>query len=233
MNLLSQLTRVRNKVRARRRLRGLYYRWRFGASDEPAPQNPAQPQPPTVFVDDSGVAWPRHPDYQNADKPDEGQHDVWKKDLRIALWRFLNDRTTPGVLNLEPLGFGRRSESVPVLFPVGEQLAQKCRTLGFFNLAKASMPEATLDELNRFHAANEQAVQVEAQARFERTSATAKSWDATRMGYAYTAPTFQETVQALTLGPFTGASDSAEPLQPIPLEQTTHYSQFIRERKKS
>lgn len=203
--------------------RSIYYRWRFSAPVE---------RPRELYVDESGVSWPRHPNYQDPDQPDEGQHDVWKKDLRIAIWRFQHSLYAPGSINLEPVGFGRRSEAVPHLFPLGEQLAAKCRTLGFLNLAKAAMPEATEYDLRKFQEANEQAVRDEAQARYMRGLRTQETWDPVKMGYSFEAPSVQETIQSLTTGPFVGATETAEPLTPVPLTEASHYSNYTREKKK-
>lgn len=206
----------------------LYYRfWYPLPADEPQAQ---------LYVDQNGVAWPRHPDHQNVDQPDEGQHDIWKKDMRIFLWRALWGPEEPGVMALEPLGFGRRTETVPVLYPVGEQLAAQARKFGFPNLARAAMPEITEAQILNIYHRNEVAVRAEAQLRAERGARVATTWDEARMGYAYQVPLAEDVVAQLTLGPCETPL-GAITLKPVPLlpsnapNSTTNFQNFTKAKR--
>lgn len=201
----------------------LYYRFRYPL---PAEDSPAQ-----LYIDADGVPWPQHPNYQDADLPDIGQHDIWKKDMRIFLWRTIHGPKQAGAMALEPLGFGRRSEVVPVLFPVGDQLAAQSRKFGFLNLARAAMPEATDEQLRWAYERHEIAVREEARARRERAERHAANWDESRMGYPYQCDTEDQTVSQLTLGSYTpvpGAT-TLQPLSLLPVNANPpSYTHFTR-----
>lgn len=183
---------------------------------------PTTPGAPARYASSDGaeyVLFARPADYQDADKPDEGQHDIWKKDLRIALWRTIHGPAEPGFMDMSPLGLGKRSEQVPVLYPFGEQLAGMCRKLGFLNLARAAMPEATEDQIRYAHSRNEIAIKEEATRRAQLNAATLASWDAARMGGRFSPETEDQTVSSLSLGPFQNPPGVA-PLKPLKLRST-------------
>ncbi len=177
--------------------------------------------PPIVYVDRDGVGWTRHPDWLNGTHPDEGQHDSWKRDLRIFLWRAAHGLPdTPGSLNLKVLGLEDRYETVPFLMPVGQQLAEASRRLGFYQLAKAAMPEILDEDLQAVYARHELAVKAEAERMFAHNTKTLGTWDPVRMGGEFRFETVDQTVEMLTLGPFDGKPDNA-PLKPLDLSQTS------------
>ena len=203
-------------------LLSLYYRFRY-------PLPPAEPL--QLYIDENGVPWPRHPDHQNADQPDEGQHDIWKKDMRIFLWRTIHGPEQAGSMPLAALGFGRRSEVVPVLFPVGEQLAAQSRKFGFLNLACAAMPEATPEQLRWAYERNEIAVLEEARVRRVRNERTAATWDVARMGYDHQYEEEAQTIAQLTLGAYMPAPPGAIILTPLALAQDyLSHAEFTRVR---
>lgn len=167
---------------------------------------------------DAYTLFAHRPNYHDADQPDEGQHDVWKKDLRIAIWRYLHGTPEPGTLSLAPLGLGPRTERVPVLFPLGEQLAEVSRKFGFLNLAEAAMPEAKREQLVEFYQQNAAAVRVEAAERCARNAATGETWDESRMGRTFTFDSESQVIRALSLGPLERPA-GAVVLNPIKLRQ--------------
>lgn len=193
---------------------------------------PSTPGAPARYISPDGaeyVLFARPADYQDADKPDDGQHDVWKKDLRIALWRSIHGPVQPGLMDMSPLGLGRRSEQVPVLYPFGEQLAGECRKLGYLNLARAAMPEASDDEIQQAYHNNAQAVRDEAARRAQLNAATSASWDTARMGGRFSPETEDQTIASLSLGPLQNPPGVAI-LKPLRLRSTepTPYENLTR-----
>lgn len=100
------------------------------------------PLPQIVYTDDAGQGWTAHPDQHEAWAPDQGQHETWKREMRILLWRYLNDHTKAGTVNLKDVGLSASPRSYPVgwLLPMGQELAHACRRLGFSQLAACAYP---------------------------------------------------------------------------------------------
>ena len=183
------------------------------------------------YVDDQGQGWRERPDWQDATAPDRGQHESWKRDMRIFLHRYRNRLPeAPGVLPLSEVGLGDRLEQVPVLFPVGLQLAAVSRKLGYLALARAAMPEAEEAALLAAYSENEHRVQLEAVRRFAQNRKTAESWSPAWGGF--NPDSEEETVTLLTLGPLESVAGAA-PLEPIRLSaaEPPDYRQFTRPKR--
>ena len=136
-------------------------------------------------------------------------------------------------IDMRVLGLGDRRETAPQLWPVGLQLAEISRRLGFVPLALASGHGLDLDlsALQRIHARHEEEVAREAQRRKDANDATAKNWNAARMGYSHTADPPEHTLATLTLGPFDARPAGAAELQDITLNaEATPVPAYTRSR---
>jgi hypothetical protein len=167
---------------------------------------PEAPKPPIKFVDSEGVGWRERPDYMEPWQPDTGQHETWKREMRVAVLRWRRGERGQGNVNLAAYDLGERNVPVPMLFPLHMQLADACRRLGFSQLAECSVPDApmTREEIERFWTEQETAAATEAELREARGRATASTWDTTSRGefvYALAA----EALPLLTVGPIDGA----------------------------
>lgn len=128
----------------------------------------AAERPPILWVDDSGGGWRQPPDWQEPHYEDIGQHDTWKREMRIFLWRVRGGGSPlPGVVNLRDVGLSdtSRPQAVPRLWPVGVQLAEASRRLGFLRLAQAAMPEADAEWLRCVWLEHARKVEEEAESR--------------------------------------------------------------------
>ncbi len=185
-------------------------------------------RPPILYVDRAGIGWCKPPEWLTAEWPDEGQHDAWKMDMRVFLWRAAHGLDpAPRVLDMRPLRISHHFEQVPRLWPVGQQLAEVSRRLGFQSLAKAAMPELHEDALRGIYDRHEQEAIVEARLMLDRNKTTAASWDAKRMGGPFTYETEEQTIGRFTLGPFEGAAAQLNPL-PLRLSDPPDTRQYAR-----
>ena len=190
--------------------------WRNWINPEPST---LLEKPPLVYIDPLGQGWTRPPDYQDATAADEGQNDVWKRDLRFCLWRYTNDMTEPGTFSLRDAGLSKYADfrDKGPLFPVGSDLACACRRLGFARLARATGLGVAAHEIADFHRKNDAAVRVEAEAQYARNLETAKTWTSHA---AFTHDTVEQTISMFTLGPI-GAHADAVPMRTfVPVGET-------------
>jgi len=180
-------------------------------------------KPPLVYTDPHGQGWTRAPDYQDAEAPDDGQNDVWKRELRFSMWRYVNGLVEPGTFSLRDAGLSKYADlrSKGPLFPLGGDLACACRRLGFARLARATgvFQHGDLFDsdtvIAAFYSENEAAVIIEAEAQHARASATAANWnEAARGPFAF--DTIEQTIALYTLGPINGHAD-APPMRPYSL----------------
>lgn len=181
---------------------------------------PEPPKPPIKFVDSEGVGWRERPDYMEPWQPDTGQHETWKREMRLAVLRWRRGEYAQGNVNLADYDLGERNVPIPMLFPLHMQLSDACRRLGFAQLAACSVPDAPLsrEEIERMWAEQEAAAVAEADLREARGRATAATWDtATRGEFVYA--TAAEALPLLTAGPLDGAPTKHPrmPLQPVNL----------------
>jgi hypothetical protein len=172
--------------------------------------------PPIVYVDRDGVGWTRHPEWLLGEYPDEGQHDIWKREMRVFLWRALHGPEEAGSMNIRVVGLEDRLETIPTLFPVGQQLAEASQRLGFMRLARAAMPEIADADLLKVHAKHEQAVKAEADRRHAHNTKTAETWPTHAGPFHFDSR--EQTIALLTLGPPNGKPNNA-PLNPINLKE--------------
>lgn len=177
------------------------FHWFLSLFRRKLPDRKPPEEAPIVYTDPNGVGWTRHPNWQDADAPDEGQHDCWKREMRVFLWRALHDHEDRR-LDMRLVGLGTRVESVPNLFPVGMQLAEASRRLGFVSLAEAALPGVTERELRVVYDRHETSVLREAGRRAAHNAQTLQAWDPIRMGGPFVSDGFNDTVAELTLGSF-------------------------------
>ena len=174
-----------------------------------------RPRPAILYVDRDGVGGRKPPEWLSAQWPDEGQHESWKREMRVFLWRASAGMDAgPGMIDMHPLGLSRHRESVPYLWPVNLQLAEASRRLGFSALARAAMPELPVAELRVIYDRHELEVGIEARRRVDLNQKTEAAWDARRMGGPFTYESAEQTTAVLTLGPFDGPAD-AQPLHSV------------------
>ena len=126
--------------------------------------------------------------------------------------------------------FSDRFESVPTLYPVGQQLAEACRRLGFIQLARAAMPEMDDSALRVVYDKHEAEVMVEAQRRFDFCTKQAQNWDPARMGREFEFETVEQTAALLSFGPFEGKPEN-KPLRTLDLSTPSQpHEQFTAAR---
>jgi len=188
------------------------------------------------YVDPYGQGWRKPPEWLDPQYPDEGQHDWAKRELRIAIYRVVHGLSPePGVLDIRKLHAGPRTETVPRLWPLGQQLAAACRNLGFLRLAHAAARDLCDDEalLAFWEMANAE-VAIEVTRRKEHNDETAAIWDPVKMGGPFTPDPPEHTLATLSLGPFDPVPDLAAPLRPFDLVTATMSSpsteQYTRQR---
>lgn len=179
---------------------------------------PERALPEIVYVDRDGVGWRERPEWQDADQPDRGQHDCWKRDMRVFLYRALlpDGAGEARVLDMRVVGLGNLVEIVPTLYPLGQQVADACRRLGFAELSRAAMPGLGDDDLRAIYDRQERAVAAEAERRRLVVAATGATWDEARMGYPHQHDDEEQTVALLTVGPF--SRPGGAPLLPLALD---------------
>jgi hypothetical protein len=180
-------------------------------------------KPPIVYLDQDGCGWRELPDYADAHQPDWGQHETWKREMRVWLYRVLHDHVSLS-LNMKLVGLGSRTESVPVLLPMGLQLADACRRLGYRQLAEAAVPDLGTwvsdpeEALLRAFTQNARAVEEEADRREAMNARTRASWKPEHHGGAEFNPDSRETTVALlSVGEFDPASGAVL----IPIQSAT------------
>ena len=191
------------------------------------------PKPRLVYVDADGVGWCRRPDYQDASEPDTGQHDTWKREMRVFLFRALNGESeASGMLDMRRVGVGERMENVPNLYPMGMQVADACRRLGFSRLARSAMPGISGDALELFYEKHEAAVVREAERRFADCVKLRDGWDEARMGRPFLFESVEETVALLTVGPLHGVDTPTllVPFEPLAVAGLSH-DHFTRSKR--
>lgn len=197
-------------------------------------QLPAPPAPPIVFTDESGVGWREMPDYLDPWYADRGQHDTWKREMRLAVLRWRKGNTTQGTVDLRDYGLSEqpRRTPVPMLIPFHVQLADACRRLGFYPLYLSAVEDGEEEEARALWLAAEAGATAEAEARFARNSAVASKWDvATRGPFVFESV---EEVRAMhTCGPFLGDATPRprSPLLPLVLQAASDPSTYMHQRK--
>lgn len=200
-------------------------------------------RPPIVWTDATGQGWRAAPDWQEAWSIDVGQHETWKIEMRVWLWRMTHDRTNTVIDYGEPsLGISPRTDprqTGNVMPLMSEQLAQACRRLGYARLAEAAIGhgpyllELPKGAVERYYDEHEAAVNKEAQRRDTQNRATAERWNPAMGTFTY--ETVEQTIDALTAGPFGGPSPrrgrDIAPLQPFVPPTPAHalaWTQYTR-----
>jgi len=182
--------------------------------------SPLLEKPPLVYVDPNGQGWTRSPDYQDAEAPDDGQNDVWKWEMRFAMWRYVNGYTGAGSYSLRDAGLSPHADirGRGPLFPLGTDLACACRRLGYVRLAMAtglfdrSHRDDTESVLAGFYDENEAAVRAEAEDQHARNVATHANWNENRGPFTF--DTVEQTISMYTLGPV-DAHANVPPMRPF------------------
>lgn len=173
--------------------------WRWGV-----------PPPPMLYTDPSGQGWAQAPDYQESHAPDIGQHDVWKRELRLALWRYSQGKYDQAMYDRRDAGITRFSDPKVYgpLFPVMADVSCACRRVGFARLARAAMPGVTNETLAAFWTENEVTARVSAAAQHAQCVKTNAEVQAITFG------TEDELFGMKSLGPI-NAHDQYGPLVPF------------------
>jgi len=154
-----------------------------------------------VWVSPSGVGYMQRPDWQEAHSPDQGQHDWVKRALRIWWYRISNNTGgSAGSLHLSVVGLGTEYINVPVLMPLGPDIAIACRRLGFSRLMRAANPTITDEEIAATHSMHELAVTGEAERRYTVNMETLSGWDEARMRFPFVFEDRSQTIAMLTVG---------------------------------
>lgn len=142
---------------------------------------------------------------------DCGQHDVWKRQMRLDLWRFLHGKHAAGLIDLREVGLRSPSKGAgecvdfhSALFPLKPDACAASRRLGFRRLCVATgLAHSENDpELSEFYAAHNAAARAEAERAFAVNKATAQSWPEARGPFVY--DSVEVTLSILALGPFDG-----------------------------
>lgn len=199
---------------------------------------PALDKPEIRYVDADGVGWTATPDYHESWHPDEGQHETWKREMRIWLWHAQHPSARS--VDLRDLGLSRtpRVQPLPLSpLPMGSDLAASCRRLGFARLALAAGARDmgwTFDAIKDLHEHHEDAVFVEARRRFEVNTARAKTWDVPARG-PFIFDSAVDTVALLSCGEFGGPlipqGRTLAPLEPLRVSADADASAFTRARR--
>lgn len=192
-------------------------------------------RPPILFVDADGVGWRKPPHWQDPTWPDEGQHDWAKIQMRIHLWRVVHGLPeTPDHLDMSEIGLGNRRGQVPYLWPLGNQLAEACRRLGYLRLAQAAASDfADGKDFRRAWTQACRAAEEEAKRREKVNERTAYNWDPEVNGELVT-PSYKETVAEFTPGAFDRPDlDLAKPLKPIDLQPPPRSTTYTSRRRSS
>lgn len=188
-----------------------------------------------AYYDKAGVGHIRSPTWSRVGAIDEGQWDGMKRQMRIVLWRVLHKLPPEaGQLDMRPVGVAYRpiklpmhvkmaalddcAEAVPVLFPLGADLAAACREHGLARLAAASMPDAPMGLFEFVHQLHEAASQIEAERRYAANMATKENPPRDLDPATFVFDTVAETMAMLAAGAFErpDLSDVA-PLAPLQL----------------
>lgn len=190
-------------------IRRILVAWR----DWLTPQH-ALPKPVMQYTDPSGQQWAFPPDYMDATAIDNGQNDVWKREMRFAFWRFQNGFIASGMFSLRDMGLSIHDadlKSKDALFPVSTDLACACRRLGFQRLVRATGlltdPDVSEYQLGQFWKANEIAARNLADAVYACNLETAQSLH-------HEFATVDQTFALFTLGPINGHVDQP-PMRPF------------------
>lgn len=159
--------------------------------------------PPIRHVDADGTGWRAPPDWHEPYQPDEGQHDMWKREMRLWLWRMAT-KHEESRCNLRDAGVTVRDQwqNAGVRLPAGLDLAMACRRLGFLRLAQAAMPEASPSFLASCWEQHEAAARAQAAAQYARCAEIAKTWDPVTRGGPFIFDTEEQTHAMLTFGAF-------------------------------
>lgn len=194
-----------------------------------------KPRPPIQYVGPDGVGWRHPPNWLEADYADVGQHDTWKREMRIFLLRAhacaAQDFEDPGTRSIDLAAFrlaatgwsgSGHTETVSVLWPMDEQLAGACRRLGFVRLAEAAVEpmELTLEDLEAIHRAARRAAEREARRRAEVNGISSQNWNEQHNGGPFQPDPPSATLAAFDPGPFEPLSPWP-PLQPLRLHDAT------------
>lgn len=170
--------------------------------------------PPIVYTDESGVGWTRAPDYQEAWSEDIGQHDTWKREMRLAYLRWTRKEYDMGGADLRDYGLSASPRRVPIppLFPLHTQLAEACRRLGFMQLFISANPDATAEDANRMWEEQEAVAQETADTRYNARVLLKSTWDEVARGPCDVTP-YADILRLLSVGPFEGF--------PLPVDPAT------------
>lgn len=106
-----------------------------------APAAPGSPVPPTSSHAPETVAWQaseRAKGLHYASATDEGQHDIWKRELALVIWRFIAGPKVPLARRWFDLDGEIGVPHGPV-FPLHTDLANACRRLGVRRLGRAAL----------------------------------------------------------------------------------------------
>jgi hypothetical protein len=159
--------------------------------------------PPIRHVDADGTGWRAPPDWHEPYQPDEGQHDMWKREMRLWLWRMANHHEALRC-NLRDAGITLRDQwqNAGALLPAGMDLAMAARRLGFLRLAQAAMPNASPSFLASCWEQHEAAAKAQAADQYARCAEVAKTWDPVTRGGPFRFDTEEQTLAMLTFGAF-------------------------------
>lgn len=155
------------------------------------------------------------PDSHLPTAPDVGQHDVWKRQMRLDLWRFLNGVADPGVIDLRDVGLRSPTKGAHecrdyygALLPLSPDICAASKRIGFRRLCMATGlietpvsfdSEAHMLGLYNLHL---EAARREADRMYRLNTETAKNWPAARGPFVY--DSVEITLSILSPGPFDG-----------------------------
>lgn len=182
-------------------------------------------KPPIRYTDPDGVGWRAPPDWHEPYTPDEGQHDMWKREMRLWLWRMRTGHEASRC-NLKDAGIAVRDQwqNAGFLLPAGSELASAARRLGFLRLARAATgedPQWGTDELRMYYDRHQAAARALAQELYTGNAERAKTWDTVARG-PFNFDSEETTFSMLDFGsfmadPFVPDGKALQPLKPFEL----------------
>lgn len=165
-------------------------------------EKPALP-PPFIMPEDSDQ--PHFRDY--------GQHDIWKRDMALALWRLKHDTLGPSTVDLAKVGLTPRScmHHLGPLLPLSVDLCAASRRIGFMRLAVASGVTLPSEQIVWLYEAHHTEAHAEAIRRFEVNKKRAE-----QVG-EFPFDSIEATEKLFDLGPLDPPQEGAVPLTPLTL----------------
>lgn len=124
----------------------------------------------------------RHPDGDRADQPeaqDLGQHDIWKREMYLTLWRAERDLTGPALIDLHTVGLtpSRQISMYSALYPLTPDFCAAVRRIGGERLAQSTGRPGAVETWCRVEREHRAAAQAEAERRYAINQETAKKWN--------------------------------------------------------